>query len=446
MLGETRWLTAAILSFGRAPAKGCGLPFRLILYNERITSIIALAVSRSKGCRDVLGTYVRKTWAPDPHLYAPARFRRGCSYDAFCPAPLSARKFNIPGELAAAISDAESAIAGLNVEGARTLAPLGRLLLRTESIASSKVEGLQMDARTLACAEAKDEAGRKIGADAAEILASINSMELAVERASEIRRFAVADLVDIHRALLGRSAPKIAGSVRTVQNWIGGNDYNPCDADFVPPPPEQLPALLDDVCAFCNEESLPPLVQAAIAHAQFETIHPFEDGNGRTGRALVQVILRRRGLAPAYVPPISVMLARRKQPYIKGLVRYRDDDVDGWLTMFAEASASAARLARLYLGRVRALQEDWRRQLGRIDPRSDAAAWSVIDILPGSAVITVSAAIAGTGRSRPAAVHALDQLTQCGVLLPLTESPRNRSWEAAGLLDLIVGLEEGEPL
>jgi hypothetical protein len=140
------------------------------------------------------------------------------------------------------------------------------------------------------------------------------------------------------------------------------------------------------------------------------------------------------------------MLARRKQPYIKGLVRYRDDDVDGWLTMFAEASASAARLARLYLGRVRALQEDWRRQLGRIDPRSDAAAWSVIDILPGSAVITVSAAIAGTGRSRPAAAHALDQLTQCGVLLPLTESPRNRSWEAAGLLDLIVGLEEGEPL
>src|SRR5690606_1609012 len=98
-----------------------------------------------------------------------------------------------------------------------------------------------------------------------------------------------------------------------------GNDYNPCGAAFVPPPPEEVPDLLDDLCRAVDEHTLPPLVQAAVVHAQFETIHPFEDGNGRTGRALVQVVLRRRGLSPSFVPPISVVLARHREAYIEGL-------------------------------------------------------------------------------------------------------------------------------
>src|SRR5439155_1398021 len=82
--------------------------------------------------------------------------------------------------------------------------------------------------------------------------------------------------------------------------------FNPGRADFVPPPPESVPALMDDLCAFVNRADLPAVVQAAVAHAQFETIHPFADGNGRVGRALIHVVLRRRGLAPRYVPPVSL--------------------------------------------------------------------------------------------------------------------------------------------
>jgi Fic family protein len=389
------------------------------------------------------GEYVQQTWTHKPDLYAPARYRKACSYDAFVPEPITGLQLHLPGDLAAMISDAEGAISRLNTGPSAHLAPLARLLLRTESIASSKVEGLQIDARSLARAEAKQDAGRRVGTDAVEILASIDAMEVAIERAVDGRDIRVADLTDIHAALLVRASPRIAGKIRSVQNWIGGNNYNPCDAAFVPPPPEFVDELMADLCRSSNEDVLPPLVQAAVTHAQFETIHPFEDGNGRTGRALVQVVLRRRGIASSYVPPISVMLAKHKDSYINGLRVFREGDVNAWLAVFAEAAASAAGLAQRYLRLVTELQERWRQQLRAIQPRSDAAAWSIIDLLPAHAIITVTTAVAATGRTRPAVVNALDQLTQSGVLLPLAESPRNRAWEAAGLLELIVGLEAG---
>ena len=244
-----------------------------------------------------------------------------------------------------------------------------------------------------------------------------------------------------------RRAPNgsIAGRVRDVQNWIGGNDYNPCGADFVPPPPEQVAKLLADLCEFCNSDHLPPLIQAAVAHAQFETIHPFEDGNGRTGRALIHVLLRRRGLAPSYVPPISVVLAANKDRYIDGLTQYRDGDLDEWIERFAVAAAQAATLAERHLGRVQDLQEEWRSQLrDHADLRADAAAWAVIDELPGHPVITVPVATAVTGRSKSSTAVAVDQLVDAGILLPLSESKRNRAWEVRGLLDLLAELEAGQ--
>lgn len=389
------------------------------------------------------GTYVSRTWAADPALYAPHRYRKACRYDAFVPDRLRGLRLTLPAETANIISEAENAIANLNHASPTHLAPLARLLLRTESIASSKVEGLQVDARSLARAEAKHETGQRIGADALEILASVDAMQLAVERAVDARPLRANDLRDIHEALLGRSTPARAGSVRTVQNWIGGNDFNPCGADFVPPPPEQVSPLLDDLCRFCSDDSLPPLVQAAIAHAQFETIHPFEDGNGRTGRALVQVILRARGLAPSYVPPVSVVLARHTTSYVRGLTLFREDRIDQWLDTFAAAAAQAAKLAARYLHLVTGLQGRWRDQLRQIQPRSDAAAWQIIEVLPAHPVTTIGIAAAATGRTRPAVANALDQLSGCGVLIPLGASPKNKAWEASGLLELITNLEAG---
>lgn len=393
----------------------------------------------------VRGRYVHRIWQADPTVYAPPRYRRACEYDAFVPEAVAGVDVALPGDVAGVVSDAERAISELNRAAGPELMPLARLLLRTESIASSKVEGLQVDARSLARAEANQETGRAVGSEAAGILANIDAMQLSIERATDLEEVRPADFLDIHRVLLERAPnAQIAGRLRTSQNWIGGNDYNPCDAAFVPPPPGEVERLLDDLCAFVEDVALPPLVQAAIAHAQFETIHPFEDGNGRTGRALVQVVLRRRGLTPAFVPPISVVLARDKDRYLKGLTLFREDRVADWIELFAAATAEAATLAAGYALRVGQLQDEWRKRLrAHANPRADAAAWALIGVLPAHPIITVPVAVAATRRTKPAASNAIDQMEAAGILTRLGESARNRVWEADGLLDLIVGLEAG---
>jgi Fic family protein len=304
---------------------------------------------------------------------------------------------------------------------------------------------MQLDARSLARAEVNQETGRKVGSSAAKILANIDAMQLSIERAANLEGLKPKEFQDIHRVLLERAPnSQIAGRFRTSQNWIGGNDYNPCGAAFVPPPPEDVDRLLDDLCAFINDDDLPPLVQAAIAHAQFETIHPFADGNGRTGRALVQMVLRRRGLTPSFVPPISVILARDKDRYLRGLTVFRDGQLADWIGLFAAATAEAANLAAHYATRVGDLRERWREQLREhSNPRADAAAWSLITVLPAHPIITVPVAVAATQRTRPAVANAIDELAAAGILVRLTESARNRAWEADGLLNLIVGLEPG---
>jgi Fic family protein len=350
---------------------------------------------------------------------------------------------SLGAEVAGAVSEAELSIRNLNAEAHPALAPLARLLLRTESIASSKVEGMQLGVRELARAEVRAAAGGKASPTALEIIANIAAMDVAVHRAAAAHRFAVTDIIAIHRRLMANAPDAhIAGRIRTRQNWIGGNDYTPCGADFVPPPPDAVGALLSDLCDAVNEERLPPIVQAALAHAQFETIHPFDDGNGRAGRALIHVILRRRGIAPAYVPPISVVLASARAQYVEGLMGFRDDRVIEWVDQFAEAASRAAHLANAYLTAVQELTSRWRAQLARAAaPRAGAAAWALIDVLPAHPMITAQVAATATRRARAAVYQALAELQDAGVLLPMSQARRNQSWEAAGLLDLLAGLE-----
>ena len=384
----------------------------------------------------------------NPGLYAPARYRRACRYDAFVPDELAGAEFHLPAAVAGVVSDAEQAVMALNTAATPVLAPLARLMLRTESIASSKVEGIQVGIRQLARSESMLETGKRASASVLEVLGNIDAMELAVDETAAADRFGIEHIVAIHRRLMSRAPnAQIAGVVRTDQNWIGGNDYNPCGADFVPPPPDHVGPLLDDLCEAIRDDSLPPLVQAPLVHAQFETIHPFADGNGRTGRALIHVVLRRRGIATTYVPPISVVLAANRDRYIDGLIRFREGEVARWVEQFSAAAAHAAGLATAYLAATRNLMDEWRERLsGAAAPRADAAAWAVIRVLPAHPVITAPVAAAATGRAKSAVHQAVAQLVECGVLLPLSAAKRSRSWEAAGLLDLLERLESGGPL
>lgn len=396
------------------------------------------------------GRYEPRIWESDETRDAPPRHRRACRYEVHIPEPLSALDVRLDGALAALVSEAEQALIALNTDGGPELAPLARLLLRMESIASSKVEGLQLGVRELARAEARAESGPTPGATALEVLANIDAMVLAVETTAESTQFSEDGILAIHRRLLERTTnQRIAGRFRDAQNWIGGNDYTPCGADFVPPPSELVAPLLQDLCTAINDDRLPPLVQAALVHAQFETIHPFDDGNGRTGRALVHVILKRRGIARDFVPPISVIFARARTQYIEGLTRFRDDSHDGvnaWIEHFAMATLRAARLALSYIADVRELQEQWRAALRAqaAVPRADATAWAIINLLPAHPMISAPVATAVTQRSKSRVYEAIEQLTAAGVLVPLSSGQRNRWWEAVGLLDLIGQLESGD--
>ncbi|MBA2293202.1 MAG: Fic family protein [Gemmatimonadales bacterium] len=393
------------------------------------------------------GTYLTQTWQSNPTIYAPGRYKRACRYDAFLPELLTGMDLRLSGTTVGVIAEAEQAVRRLNETGGGALAPLSRLLLRTESIASSKVEGLQVGAGELARAEAKVSAGRSAGPEASAILANIDAMTVAIDKAAKASRVTTREIAMIHGRLMKADRLRhVAGKIRTEQNWIGGNDHNPCGADFVPPPPDRVARLLDDLCDAINDDLLPPLLQAALIHAQFETIHPFGDGNGRTGRALIHVVLKRRGVTPHYVPPVSVILAAAPKRYIAGLTRFRDDDgIEEWVEQFAGAVARSAGLAVGYLADVGRLQQRWITRIAKAVPglRVDATEWRILNVLPAHPVITGPIALAETGRSSPAVYRALETLESAGVLTPLSEGKRNRSWEAVGMMALIEGLETG---
>jgi Fic family protein len=192
---------------------------------------------------------------------------------------------------------------------------------------------------------------------------------------------------------------------------------------------------MDDLVAFMNRADITPVVQATIAHAQFETIHPFADGNGRVGRALIHVVLRRRGLAPRYVPPVSLVLAADAKAYVAGLTAFREDRPADWILLFAQAIEQAAAKASELALRLAELQERWRERAGR--PRRHSSAEALIVELPAHPIVTVATAQKFLGRSKQAVNEAIAVLADKGVLHAITLAKRNRAWEARDLFDLI---------
>lgn len=383
----------------------------------------------------------------------PRAARRPCRYEAYLPDRLVDVMLALPADVAADVSDAERAISSLNASGPApaSLEALARLLLRAEAVASSRIEGLVVGPRRLLRAEAARATGVAVAdATAQAVLGNIEAMALAMDDLALRPRLTLDDLLVVHRALMHHTdRPDLGGRVRTTQNWIGGNDYNPCSAAFVPPPAEHVPGLLDDLVAFLNTDRYPPVVQAALVHAQFETIHPFADGNGRIGRVLIHVVLRRRGLAPRYVPPVSLVLATRARDYVRGLTAYRylgppDSEpaqagMAEWVGVFAAAAARAAIDASRFAEQIDALAQHWRELVAPV--RASSAADRLLRVLPAAPVVTVAAAARLISSSEQATNLAVMRLVRSGVLAQVTVGRRNRAFEAVGLADALTGFE-----
>src|SRR5580692_9950821 len=396
---------------------------------------------------------IRRHWTTDVGAGLARRDRRSCDYEAYVPDILAGRNIALDGDAAADVADAERAIATLDA-AAVTLADteaLARLLLRAECVASSRIEGLEVGARRLLRAEAALELGEQSSdVTAIEVLANISAMSSAIQSVSPGDPITVDQLLAFHRTLLaGSRLSAHAGVIRDEQNWIGGSDYNPCSAAFIPPPPEYVSGLLEDLCLFCNGDSLPAVAQAALAHAQFETIHPFVDGNGRTGRALIHLVLRRRGLATRTLLPVSLVLATWASDYIAGLdaTRYRGTasskaahhGLNLCVARFAAAAKRSVDDASSFEARTRALQHDWRRALGAV--RADSATDRLLRALPGAPLITVNSAAALVGRSFTAVNQAIGRLLASGILKQTNVGRRNRAFEAPAVIQAFTDLE-----
>jgi Fic family protein len=389
-----------------------------------------------------LGRRETRLWPADPGAYGGRKARRGGRYEVFIPDPIHGRDFALDGEAIAAIAEATRALQHLDHSPPRvaTLGALARNLLRSESVASSRIEGVNISHKRLARAAYQAEKGQR-DHGAAEVLGNVEAMERAIELGTDTKPLNVADIEDIHRTLLRFTVDAdIAGAIRTTQNWIGGNDYNPIGASYVPPPPEHVRPLLKDLCAFVNRDDVAPVAQAAIVHAQFETIHPFADGNGRAGRALIYTVLRRRGEVSNYIPPISLVLAAEPKTYIGGLTAYRDGDVSQWSGRFAQASARAAHEAERLAELIEERQSVWLDAL--VQPRKDAAVRQLVSVLPAQPVIDVSVAQKLTGKSHVAIGRALQQLEDAGILNRLDERNWGRVWECDQLLSLVDSFEK----
>ena len=380
------------------------------------------------------------------------RDRRPCNYAVYLPDKLAERRFVLDGDVAADVAVAEAALVRLDT-AASALAnteALARLLLRAECVASSRIEGLEVGGRRLLRADA----ARQLGEDprdvtATEVLGNINAMVWGVSGVEPGDMMTVENLLEVHRRLLaGTWLEEHGGRIRDMQNWIGGSDYNPCSAEFVPPPPEMVASLLDDLFTFCNDDSLPALAQAAIAHAQFETIHPFVDGNGRTGRVLFHLIMRRRGLGLRILSPISLILATWARDYVAGLTATRyvgpsdsneaHAEVNRWIALCASACHRAVDEASRFEEQVRTLQKSWQKRAGHV--RRDSAAHLLIGALPAVPVLTTSTAAESIGRSFQAASQAINQLKEAGVLAQVTVGRRNRIFEAPELIEAFTAL------
>ena len=371
--------------------------------------------------------------------YGSRRDRKPFRFQAFVPDLIGEWDEPLAGRAAEAVARATAALAEVQTAGAgHDLEVLAGPLLRAEALGSSFIEGLRASNKRVALA-----AYEPVAADptARAVLGNLRAMEQAIALGIGSRRFALSDLLAIHTTLLeGTTERRYAGVVRTDQNWIGGRGTSPKDAAFVPPPPDRVSDLLDDLVHFVNLEDLPAVGQAAIAHAQFETIHPFGDGNGRAGRCLIHVILGRRGVASRFAPPISVVLARSARRYIAGLTDYREGRVDDWIGSFADTVSASSVAAQRLWQRIDVLLEELIRRAG--SPRSDAAARKIILGLPAQPVVSAETAATRYQVSATAARAALNSLQATGVLTPTRVGRRrDREWINDELFELLDDFE-----
>ncbi|BBZ32678.1 Fic family protein [Mycolicibacterium confluentis] len=377
-------------------------------------------------------SYENVRWEPQGRRHAGQTLPKYGTYHPAVPAGITDLTLDLPPAVWAEAESASREIARFDAELGGEIAPFAAVLLRSESAASSQIENLTASARAIGEAELP---GGKAKRNAQIIVANTAAMQAAL---------ALSDVVDadavraMHSALMINDPRHTPGEFRTEPVWIGGG-ATPIGATFVGPRHELIPAAIDDLIAFAQRDDVPALPQIAVSHAQFETIHPFTDGNGRTGRALAQAMLRNKGLTRQVTVPVSAGLLADAGAYFDALTNYREGDAAPIVERFSQAAMLAIANGRRLVTEIRDIRGAWK---GVITARSDSAVWKVADLLTRRPVVNAALVAQELGIESTNAHRYLNPLTEAGILVETTNGPRNRVWRSPEVLAAIDAFAE----
>ncbi|WP_187976304.1 Fic family protein [Mycetocola sp. JXN-3] len=357
---------------------------------------------------------------------------------AYVPPTIADLPVAAPPELVLLGEEALVAAARSDARGRGRSAALGRFMVRSESVASSKIERITPDSVALARALA----GQGKSAPARSVVAAMEAIHGLLLRAGSSGRITRDDVLDAHAALMREDSDPgdraWAGRFRAEQNWLGGSDHSPRDAVFVPPPPDLVPDLMSDLIRFANRDDVPVLIQAAIVHAQFESIHPFTDGNGRIGRALIGALLQRRGVTLHATLPVACALGAMRPRYFEALAAYRRGEIDALVRILGVAITVAADEAGVSFLRLWALPGRWRRVLG---VPAESAEDRILEFLHDRTTLMLSDLVTHTGAPADTLAGVTDALETAGILREVTGRLRERIWVVADVVDELDDLE-----
>ena len=334
----------------------------------------------------------------------------------------------VSGRLAALIEEATIETVRFDRDLGDEAAPFAALLLRSESAASSQIENLTVGARRIALAQLGDRSSHNAGLVASNITAMAAALDLA-------DHLGESNILAMHEALLMATEPEMAGRYRNEPVWIGGN--SPHTAMFVPPRHDHIPAAMADLVSFMQRDDIPALTQAAIAHAHFETIHPFPDGNGRTGRALVGSMLRNKGVTEKVTIPVSSGLLTDTASYFDALGAYRDGDIEPIVEMFAESTFRATSNGHILAQEIQAIREEIQ-LASRGTSRAPAPSLTLAtELLLREPALSAQMLMATTGQSSSAAYRNIERLEHLGFLKPAGHINGQRVWVAQKVVEAL---------
>ncbi|PWJ52995.1 Fic family protein [Quadrisphaera granulorum] len=378
-------------------------------------------------------TWEEQTWIPSSdRALRPGARTPPTSYRSAVPPFIHDRLPRPSPRVTELAAEAANELSRFDAELGARVSGFAPVLLRSEAASSSQIEDLTASARAIFSAEL----GIATGQNAELVAANTRALRAALELAESI---STASILQMHAVLMASQPRHTPGSWRQEAVWIGTRSDSPQGATFIAPHHSRIRDLMEDLVTFASRGEVPALVSAAVTHAQFETIHPFTDGNGRTGRALVQSMLRHRGVTRNVAVPVSAGLLADVNGYHAALTAYREGDLDPIVVAVAEASLRAVSNARHLVDDIDRIKAAWSSTL---TARRDSNAWALLDVIARQPVISAAAAAQEVGVQTPNIYPPLRTLVDAGILKSKREHRIGPFWRSDEVLAAIDAFAE----